>query len=125
MDSFAYRIDHKIEVDHHDMGFLYSPSCVAAYKLVGSEKARDAAVKAADQLISRFQEKGQFIQAWGEMGAPENYRYIIDCLLNLPLLYWASETTGDAKYADIAHKHITTCLPTLSGLTVPPTTPSS
>ena len=110
VDSFAYRIDHKIEVEHHDMGFLYSPSCVAAYKLVGSEKARDAAIKAADQLISRFQEKGQFIQAWGEMGAPENYRYIIDCLLNLPLLYWATETTGDNKYADIAHRHITTCL---------------
>lgn len=110
VDSFAYRIENKIEVDHHDMGFLYSPSCVAAYKLVGSEKARDAAVKAADQLISRFQQKGRFIQAWGEMGAPENYRYIIDCLLNLPLLYWAGETTGDPKYADIAHQHITTCL---------------
>ena len=108
--SFDHRIRHKIEVDHHDMGFLYSPSCVAAYKLTGDAAARDAAILAADQLISRFQPKGQFIQAWGEMGAPENYRYIIDCLLNLPLLYWASEVTGDAKYADIAHRHITTCL---------------
>lgn len=108
--SFAHRIDNKIEVDHHDMGFLYSPSCVAAYKLTGSETAKTAAIKAADQLITRFQPKGQFIQAWGEMGAPENYRYIIDCLLNLPLLYWASEVTGDKKYAEIAHAHITTCL---------------
>ena len=108
--SFAYRIDHKIEVDHHDMGFLYSPSCVAAYKLTGSELGKEAALKAADQLMARFQEKGQFIQAWGEMGAPENYRYIIDCLLNLPLLYWAAEVTGEEKYADIAHRHITTCL---------------
>lgn len=108
--SFAHRIDNKIEVDHHDMGFLYSPSCVAAYKLTGSETAKTAAIKAADQLITRFQPKGQFIQAWGEMGAPENYRYIIDCLLNLPLLYWASEVTGDEKYAEIAHAHITTCL---------------
>ena len=31
VDSFADRIDRKIEVDHHDMGFMYSPSCVAAY----------------------------------------------------------------------------------------------
>ena len=108
--SFDHRIRNKIEVDHHDMGFLYSPSCVAAYKLTGDTTARDAAILAADQLISRFQPKGQFIQAWGEMGAPENYRYIIDCLLNLPLLYWASEVTGDSKYADIAHRHITTCL---------------
>lgn len=108
--SFAERIDKKIAVEHHDMGFLYSPSCVAAYKLVDSEEGKEAAIKAADQLISRFQEKGQFIQAWGALGAADNYRYIIDCLLNLPLLYWASEVTGDAKYNDIAHRHITTCL---------------
>ena len=46
----------------------------------------------------------------GALGAADNYRYIIDCLLNVPLLYWASETTGDAHYADLAHKHVTTCL---------------
>jgi len=86
VDSFDYRIRNKIVVDHHDMGFLYTPTCVAAYKLTGDEKAKQAAILAADQLISRFQEKGEFIQAWGEMGEPGNYRYIIDCLLNLPLL---------------------------------------
>ncbi len=35
---------------------------------------------------------------------------IIDCLLNLPLLYWATEVTGDSKYADIAQRHIDTSL---------------
>lgn len=110
VDSFLDRIERKIDVDHHDMGFLYTPSCVAAYKLTGSETARKAALLAADQLCSRFREKGQFIQAWGPNNAADNYRLIIDCLLNLPLLYWASEVTGDAKYADIAHRHITTCL---------------
>lgn len=110
VDSFLNRIENKIEVDHHDMGFLYTPSCVAAYKLTGSETGKKAAILAADQLISRFQPNGEFLQAWGDMGAKENYRYIIDCLLNLPLLYWASDVTGDEKYAQIAHKHITTCL---------------
>lgn len=109
-ESFLKRIEEKVEVDHHDMGFLYTPSCVAAYKLTGNERARRAAVLAADQLIRRFQPKGEFLQAWGEMGARENYRYIIDCLLNLPLLYWAGETTGDGKYRDIALKHTATCL---------------
>jgi unsaturated chondroitin disaccharide hydrolase len=108
--SFKERIEKKIEVDHHDMGFLYSPSCVAAWKLTGNREGRDAAIMAADQLITRFQEKGQFIQAWGAMNEPGNYRYIIDCLLNLPLLYWASRETGEKKYADIARRHITTCL---------------
>lgn len=108
--SFLDRIDRKIEVDHHDMGFLYTPSCVAAYKLVGDETAKEAAIKAADQLISRFQPVGEFIQAWGPMNQPENYRFIIDCLLNLPLLYWATEETGDQKYREIAEKHIHTAI---------------
>lgn len=110
IESFLHRIDHKIEVDHHDMGFLYSPSCVAGYKLTGSKKGREAAIKAADQLITRCHPVGEFIQAWGPMDAPENYRLIIDCLLNLPLLYWASEETGDSKYRDIAEKHIHTAI---------------
>ena len=75
VDSFLYRIEHKIEVDHHDMGFLYSPSCVAAYKLTGSEKGRKAAILAADQLCTRFQEKGEFFQAWGVYGTAISYRY--------------------------------------------------
>ena len=110
VDSFLERIEKRIDVDHHDMGFLYSLSCVAAYKLTGMEKAKKAAVLAADNLVSRFQPVGGFIQAWGEMGAKDNYRFIIDCLLNLPLLYWASEETGDEKYRDIAEKHIHTAL---------------
>ena len=108
--SFLDRIERKVAVDHHDMGFLYSPTCVAAWKLAGDEDGRRAAILAADQLISRFQPVGEFIQAWGPMGERKNYRYIIDCLLNLPLLYWASAETGDAKYTEIALKHAKTCL---------------
>jgi unsaturated chondroitin disaccharide hydrolase len=110
IDSFLNRIDKKIDVDHHDMGFLYSPSCVAGYKLTGSEKGREAAIKAADQLITRYHPVGEFIQAWGPMDQPENYRLIIDCLLNLPLLYWASEETGINRYREIADKHVQTAI---------------
>ncbi|WP_099469083.1 glycoside hydrolase family 88 protein [Konateibacter massiliensis] len=110
IDSFLHRINEKIAVDHHDMGFLYSPSCVAGYKLIQSQNGREAAIKAADQLITRYHPIGEFIQAWGSMDEPENYRLIIDCLLNLPLLYWASEETGDNKYREIAEKHIHTAI---------------
>ncbi len=110
VESFHHRIVDKIEVDHHDMGFLYTPSCTAAWKLVGNSRAREAALLAADQLCTRYQPVGQFIQAWGAMGARENYRYIIDCLLNLPLLYWASEETGNDFYRTIALAHTETTL---------------
>lgn len=110
VDSFLNRIKKRIEIDHHDMGFLYTLSCVAPAKLLNHAFARDTAIMAADQLIKRYHPLGNFIQAWGELGAPHNYRYIIDCLLNLPLLYWASAETDDEKYADIARKHTATCL---------------
>ena len=109
-ESFYHRISHRILVDHHDLGFLYTPSCVAAWKLIGNRQAKEAALMAADQLLSRFQEKGQFIQAWGEFGRPEHYRFIIDCLLNLPLLYWAAETTGKTRYKEIAQRHLATAI---------------
>ena len=44
------------------------------------------------------------------MNEADNYRLIIDCLLNLPLLYWATEETGDVRYKDIAEKHIHTTM---------------
>lgn len=108
--SFLDRIERRIDVGHHDMGFLYSPSCVASYKLTGNPVGRKAALLAADNLVSRFQEKGQFLQAWGVLGAKDNYRLIIDCLLNLPLLYWATGETGNPLYADIATRHLHTAI---------------
>lgn len=113
VDSFLDRIERRVDVDHHDMGFLYTPSCVAAYKLTGSETGKKAALMAADNLMSRFQEKGGFIQAWGQLGAKDNYRLIIDCLLNVPLLFWATEVTGDEKYRRVALTHTKTSMSNL------------
>lgn len=110
VESFYQRIRKKIDVDHHDMGFLYTPSCIAAYQLTGNRIAEEAAVLAAEQLISRFQSKGKFIQAWGTVGEEENYRMIIDCLMNLPLLYRVSQITGQDKYRKIAEQHTHTSL---------------
>lgn len=103
--SFLNRVEKRIELDHHDLGFLYSLSCVAGYKLTGSAEGRKAGLLAADKLMERFQEKGGFIQAWGELGARDNYRLIIDCLLNIPLLHWASLETGNPVYRNAAVRH--------------------
>ncbi|MDD6295792.1 MAG: glycoside hydrolase family 88 protein [Treponema sp.] len=110
VESFLNRIENHIETDHHDMGFLYSPSCVSAWKLTGNKDAQKAALLAADQLAARFQKKGNFIQAWGKMGEAGNYRYIIDCLMNTPLLYWATQQTGNENYTEIANLHTKTCM---------------
>ena len=112
-EDFRTRLERRIEVDTHDLGFLYTPSCVAAWKLTGDQRARDTALQAARLLLRRFHEKGQFLQAWGPLDDPKNYRLIIDCLLNLPLLYWASEATGDPVYRQKASAHAHTALQVL------------
>ena len=112
-DSFYERITEGISIASHDMGFLYSLSCVAAYKLTGNEKAKEAALLAADNLITMFREKGNFIQSINQPDNKLEYRMIVDTLLNLPILYWASEVTGDAKYRDIAVMHFRTTVDVL------------
>lgn len=108
VESFAQRLVDNVVLDHHDLGFLYTPSCVAAYRLTGNEAARTAAIAAADRLMGRWREKGEFFQAWGPVGSREHYRFIIDCLMNIPLLYWASEQTGQSRYRDAADRHFAT-----------------
>ena len=108
VESFLRRVEQSIELDHHDLGFLYSLSCVSGYRLTQDETAKKAALLAADKLMSRWQEKGEFLQAWGPFNSKEHYRFIIDCMLNIPLLYWASEVSGDHKYQSVAQKHFET-----------------
>ena len=103
VDSFRNRLAENVVLDHHDIGFLYSLSSKAQWIVKKDESARQLTLQAADQLMKRWRESGQYIQAWGAEGdEKEGGRIIIDCLLNLPLLYWASEQTGDSKYRDAA-----------------------
>lgn len=104
--SFTDRIERLADVDHHDLGFLYTPSCVPAWRLFGDETARDAALAAARQLMTRFLEPAGIIQAWGDLSDPtQQGRAIIDSLMNVPLLYWATEITGEPRYRQAAIRH--------------------
>ncbi len=112
IDIFLDRIIKKHEVWNHDLGFLYTLSCIASYKLTGNEKAKDTAIKAADHLYDNFYiNKGaHHINAWADkdnMDKDSSF-LIIDCLMNLPLLYWASDITGNSKYREAALLHTKT-----------------
>ncbi|MBB3061191.1 glycoside hydrolase family 88 protein [Microbulbifer rhizosphaerae] len=107
VESFSARIFERVNVDHHDLGFLYSLSCVSAYKLTGSRLAREAALEAANLLYKRYLPNAGIIQAWGDLNDPEQAgRMIIDCNLNLPLLYWAAAETGNTDLKLAADTHI-------------------
>lgn len=96
---------------HHDLGFLYSLYSVALCKLTGDNGHRKVGLRAAEVLAQRFNENGGFIRAWGHLDTDEfNDMAIIDCLMNLPLLHWASQETGDRRFRDIAVRHADTTL---------------
>ncbi|RAU93861.1 glycoside hydrolase family 88 protein [Paenibacillus sp. YN15] len=103
--DFRRRLEERVNLAHHDLGFLYSLSAMAGWMATRDEGARRLALDAADLLLERYRPKGGFIQAWGTEGDPQNGgRIIIDCLMNLPLLYWASQQTGDSRYRQIAER---------------------
>lgn len=103
--SFQKRLDDHFVLDHHDIGFLYSLSAGAGFTVTGSVQCKKELLQAADVLMARFQAHGNFIQAWGKYGDPKEYRLIIDSLINLPLLFKATELSGDPRYSIVATKH--------------------
>lgn len=107
--SFASRVALHTDLDHHDLGFLYGPS-VAAFGITGEGRHRALALGAAQVLAERFLPAAGVIQAWGRIGDRSDQRdqgrIIIDTLMNLPLLHWASAESGDARYGDAARSHL-------------------
>ena len=95
---------------HHDVGFMWLTSSVANYRLTGNEKSKTRGLIAASYLASRYNAEGKFIRAWN--GEKHAGWAIIDCMMNIPLLYWASRETNDPRYKFIAMNHADTALKT-------------
>ena len=99
-----FRVFHHL---NHDVGFMYLLSCGADYKLTGDEQAKTDTLHAANLLMGRFNPAG-YIRAWN---SPSQVGFaIIDCMMNLSLLYWASRQTGDPRFSHVADIHAHTAL---------------
>ena len=90
---------------HHDVGFMWHILTGASYRLTGDRASRIRSLYAATTLVSRYVLCGEhgFIRAWN--GDSYNLS-IIDCLMNLPLLYWASKEVKDDRFSRIAREHV-------------------
>ena len=102
----------------HDLGFMFLQSSVANYRRTGDAGARRRGLLAAAELASRYNLDGKFIRAWvgprdseqgRKMGGGDIRGWmIIDCMMNLPLLYWASRELDDPRFHKIAVSHAKT-----------------
>jgi unsaturated chondroitin disaccharide hydrolase len=108
LPSFAARLERGGRgVETHDLGFLYTLSCVAGWRLTGDTAARTLALWAAALLRTRFLRQARVIQAWGSLDDPEQRgRIIIDSVMNMPLLFWAAAETGDRAGFEMACQHL-------------------
>ncbi len=98
---------------HHDVGFMWLMTSVANYKVTGNPESRKRSLHAANLLVGRFNPAGGFIRAWNDLPERDTRGWaIIDCMLNLPLLYWATEETGDPRFKLIAMTHADTAMTT-------------
>ena len=107
--NLANKIEDKLDAAllgfdglHHDVGFMWLTSAVANFRITENDQSKSRGLLAASILASRFNHKGGYIRAW-------NYDLagwaIIDCMLNINILYWASEQLNDPRFADIARMH--------------------
>lgn len=108
LSTFEERLTKNIRLNH-DIGFLFTLSARAQWQLTNSEPAYRLALRGAEKLFSRYHFIGKYIQAWGELDdETENGRFIIDGMLNIPLLFWAAQQTNTPHYYEAAFNHAKT-----------------
>ena len=97
----------------HDVGFMWTLSAVANYKLTKNPMSRRRGYRAAKYLASRFNPVG-YIRSWGDIPGENTESWsIADNLMNLPILYWAAKEWAEPGFSMIAKRHTDTMLHTL------------
>lgn len=84
---------------HHDVGFMWNILSGVSYRYTGNEDSKTRFLYAASVLASRYNIKGKYIRAWN---ADHDGWTIIDCMMNIPMLYRASYEIGDDRFKYIA-----------------------
>ncbi len=86
---------------NHDAGFLYYYSSALGHDLTKDPTLSASALLGAQRLEQLFNPKTHLIASWGVDGDDT----IVDTMMNLQLLWWASDRTGDEKWREIGKKH--------------------
>lgn len=90
-------------VNTHDVGFMMYCSYGNANRIAPIPAYRDILINSANSLISRFNPKVGCLKSHNR--EPDDFVVIIDNMMNLELLFWATQVTGDSTYYNIAVSH--------------------
>ncbi len=100
---------------HHDLGFMMYCSYGNAYRLTGNPAYRNVLIQAARSLSTRFSPVTGSIKSWNVFkswhgNTTYNYPVIVDNMMNLELLFFASKATGDTSFRHVAVTHALTAM---------------
>jgi unsaturated chondroitin disaccharide hydrolase len=99
---------NKTDDTSHDVGFQIFDSFGKDAVLTGDANAKAVVLTAARTLATRYNTKVGAIRSWDARTDTTQYRVIMDNMMNLELLFWASQNGGDASWATIAATHAKT-----------------
>lgn len=95
----------------HDLGFLVINSFLKGYEATGSEEYQRIALACADTLATLFNDKVGTLLSWPRhVRDYGGHNTIMDNMINLELLFWASEHGGSKRLKDIAVSHADTTM---------------
>jgi len=98
----------KFQIHHHDIGFMMFCSFGNALRLKPDPRDIPVLMQSANSAITRYNPKVGTIKSWNFK--PNDHPTIIDNMMNLELLTWASRQSKDPIYKDIAIKHAETSI---------------
>ena len=113
-DKYTHELTPKINQSgfDHDLGFIMFNSFGNGYRLTKNPEYKEVILRSADSLATLFNPKVGTILSWPGMVKAKNWPHntIIDNMMNLELLFWASKNGGSHKLYDIAVKHAETTM---------------
>jgi len=98
----------KNNVRTHDLGFMLYNSFGNAYRLTGNEAYREILLTGAVSLTSRFHPNVGCIRSWDH--GDWQFPVIIDNMMNLEFLFWATAAGGDQRYTEVCLSHADTTI---------------
>lgn len=94
----------------HDMGFKIYCSVGTGFRLTDNAHYRDVIINSAQTLATRFNPNTGCIRSWDHSRDKWAYPVIIDNMMNLELLFVATQLTGDSSFYKIAVSHANTTM---------------
>lgn len=100
----------KTNAGTHDMGFKINCSFGNGYRLTGNDHYQEVIIESAKTLSTRYNENVGAVRSWDFNREEWSFPVIIDNMMNLELLFLATQLSDDSSYYQIAYNHAMTTL---------------